>query len=112
MQQAGEDGIAKEVLRSEIAQRRAETFGIRYAAFAIFGRLVISLRKPGAERGGRNIERILGFVEKEQPFLLRRERRRCRGSIRNRLELGITPRMRSWFRPSDDCAHTLPVASR
>jgi hypothetical protein len=58
MKQAGEYGVAKEILGSEIAHGRAESLGISRAAFAILGRLVVRLRKPGAKRLGVDVERI------------------------------------------------------
>ena len=55
------------------------------AAFAIFGRLVVGLRKPRTERLGGDVERIFGLVQEENPFLLPRERRRRPGNIVYRL---------------------------
>ena len=88
MQQAGQYSVAKEILGSEIAHRRAESLGVGSAAFAILGRLVVGLRKPGAQRLGGDVERIASLVQKELPFLLRRERRRRRGGIVDRLIVG------------------------
>jgi len=58
------------------------------AAFTIFGRLVVGLRKSGTQRRGGNIERIAGLFQEELPFLFRREGRCGRGCIVNRLIVG------------------------
>ena len=65
MQQAGQYGIAEQVLGTEIALRRAEPLGIGHASFTIFGRLVVRLRKPGAQGRGSDVERIAGFLQEE-----------------------------------------------
>ena len=116
MEQAGERGVAKQILGSGVAHCRAESLGISRAPFSILGGLIVCLGKPRAQRLGGDIERIAGLFQKEEPFLLPREGRCRRGCIVDRLIVGTTPMMRSWFkpsepRPSDDCALASELAN-
>jgi hypothetical protein len=70
MKQAGEYGVAKEILGSEIAQRRAESLGISCAAFAI---LIIERKVMVPMRDGKrmaaDIYRPEGYLEEVSDHL-------------------------------------------
>ena len=83
VEKGGQDARAKEILRPEICQRRSKTARVRRAPFAVLRRLVASLREGRAHGRIEHIERIHTLLERQRPFLFRRQRLHRPGQICN-----------------------------